>query len=46
MILFKQVNDAKTMSIRNFNKQLMEDNRVTISMVGILIFVILKIFVF
>lgn len=29
------VNDAKTVSIRNFNKKLMEDNRVSISMVPI-----------
>ncbi|XP_057968972.1 uncharacterized protein LOC131158251 [Malania oleifera] len=29
------VNDTKTLSIRNFNKKLMEDNRVSISMVPI-----------
>ncbi|GKU87814.1 hypothetical protein SLEP1_g2153 [Rubroshorea leprosula] len=29
------VNDAKTISIRNFNKNLMEDKRVSISMVPI-----------
>lgn len=30
---FEQVNDAKTISIRNFNKTIMEDKRVSISMV-------------
>ncbi|RVW85083.1 putative caffeoyl-CoA O-methyltransferase 1 [Vitis vinifera] len=29
------VNDARTVSIRNFNKNIMEDKRVSISMVGI-----------
>lgn len=31
----RQVNDAKTVGIRKFNKKLMEDKRVSISMVGI-----------
>lgn len=34
-----QVNDTKTVSIRDFNKQLVEDKRVSISMVCILIFI-------
>lgn len=34
MVSFGQVNDAKTVSIRNFNKTIMEDSRVSISMVG------------
>ena len=35
LILFlEQVNDARTVSIRNFNKNIMEDERVSISMVG------------
>ena len=29
------MNDAKTISIRNFNKKLMEDERVSISMVSL-----------
>ena len=32
-IFFEQVNDAKTVSIRNFNENIMEDQRVSISMV-------------
>lgn len=32
---FKQINDAKTASIRSFNKNIMEDPRVSISMVCI-----------
>lgn len=34
--LFEQVNDAKTVSIRNFNADLMEDKRVSISMVSLI----------
>lgn len=34
IILSKQVNDAKTVSIRNFNQRLTEDDRVSISMVS------------
>ena len=38
MYLYKeQVNDAKTVSIRNFNKSLMEDQRVSISMVSLIL---------
>jgi predicted O-methyltransferase YrrM len=29
-----QVNDPKTVSIRNFNRKLLEDKRISISMVG------------
>ena len=35
-----QVNDNKTVSIRNFNQQLLEDKRVSISMVSLQIFLI------
>ena len=34
LMYYVQVNDPKTFSIRNFNQKLMEDKRVSISMVG------------
>lgn len=34
LIYLEKVNDVKTVSIRNFNKHLLEDKRVSISMVG------------
>lgn len=33
LLFLVQVNDSKTLSIRNFNRKLMEDDRVSISMV-------------